>query len=438
MSNSPKFTDSIYTKNIAKLTKMEAFKNGDATKLLTKWERESDDGYKARQETSVLYNVVSKTIGTATGMIFRKEITWSDDINQLFATRTEDIDNQDTELNEFLKDCAMTALWDGISYILVDIAKNDEPIASFQQQLERGIVPYFTKVTSKQILNRRYDKGVLTQITIDENITVPDGEFGEKEINQQRVLFIGGGRIYQGEGVVYEWTNNLSFIPLIPVYTKKTGYLQGEPKFLDLANLNVKHYNLSSQLDKSLFVAGNPIPVVYGRKDEEAMTIGVDQALMFGSKDEGGFEWVEFAGTSIDKQQEEIANVEKRMNALALSVLTQRDGDITATEAAINASGETSDLSAIASSIEWSANLAYSVWCDMMGQQTTGEIKVNRDFVGIALTPEQANTYLAMYTAGTLTLEQLWNELQRGEFIMEFDRDIAKAEIEAKNQDVGL
>lgn len=439
MSNSPKFTDSLHQNNAKNLAVMNAFRNNDVRELLIKWERETDDGYKSRQTNSVLYNVVEKTINTAKGMLFRKPLNWSDDLNTLFVQiASEDVDRNSTSLSEFAKEATLNALWDGISFIIVDFPKieNGEGIVSFQQQLDSKLTPYFSHVKQSQILNRRMSGDRLTQITIDENIIEEDGEFGEKTVNQQRVLFIGGGKIYRDGGIAYEWTNNLPYIPIVPVYTNKTGFLQGVPKFLPLARLNLKHYNFSSQLDKSLFVAANPVPVIKGRANEDQdakVTIGVDIAITFADADSGSFEWVEFAGTSIDKLQEEIKNVENRMTSSGLAFLTSDNKDRTATEAAIVSISETSDLSAIATSIQWAINQAYRIWCEMMNQQPTGEITGNRDFVG-ALSAEQAKVYLQMQKDGQITLDQLWTELERREFIQEFDRELAKAEIEAKNQ----
>ena len=439
MSDSPKYMDSLHQKNSKNLATMNAFRDNDVSKLLTKWERETEDGYESRQKTSVLYNVVEKTINTAKGMLFRKPLNWSDDLNKLFIEiASEDIDRNSTSLSEFAKEATVNALWEGISFILVDFPKveDGDGIVSFQQQLDANITPYFSHIKQSQILNRRVDGQKLVQITIDEYIVEEEGLFGEKSINQQRVLYIGGGAIYREGEIHYQWTNNLDYIPLVPVYTNKIGFLQGVPKFLPLAKLNLKHYNFSSQLDKSLFVSANPIPVIHGRVNEDqdgAVTIGVDTALNFADKDSGGFEWVEFAGTSIDKLQEELKNVENRMSSSGLSFLTSSNKEKTATEAAIVSTSETSDMSAVASAVQWAINQAYKIWCEMMNQQPSGEITCNRDFVG-ALTAEQAKVYLQMQKDNQITLDQLWTELERREFIQEFDRDIAKAELEAKNQ----
>jgi hypothetical protein len=440
MSSSPSFQDKYYTKRVDNWNKMAAFRVGiDSVKaLLNKWERESVEGFKARQKSATLYNVVKKTVKTSNGLLFRKSISWSDDLNKDFLEKAKDIDNADSNLNEFTKGVTESALWMGVSYILVDLPKSEEIPETMQQQRDLGLIPYFSKIEANQIVNRRVENNELTQITIREVVTEYDGEFGEKEIEQFRVLFIGGGRIYRGDTIVHQWVTNLTYIPIIPVYTNKEGFFDGSSKFIDIADLNLKHFNFQSQLDKTLFIAANPIPKIWGATDKESMTVGVDQALTWKRKEDGDFVWEEFKGTSVDKLQVEIENTEKRMATIGLSMLVQNEKEVTATERIIDSTSENSDLSSISDGVEWALNVAYSYWCDFLGVAPTGAILTNKDFTGIALTPEQAKTYLEMFNAGTLTLDQLWDELQRQEFIADFDRDLAKAELEAKNQNVDL
>lgn len=438
MSDSPKFTDGLYDSRKEALDTMTAFKGGKATvkKLLKKWERESDKGYADRQAVSTLFNQTRKTIKTANGMIFRKELSFTDLDNE-FMNRINDIDGADTSFNDFAKDVEESSLWDGISYVLVDVPRHEGEIASLAEQRARGLIPYFTKYNASQVLNRRFIDGKLVQITLQESVTEYEGNFKEKVVKQERVLFIGGGRVYRDDILQYEWTNSLGYIPLVPFYSNKTGFFDASPRYLDLAELNLKHYNFQSQLDKTLFIASNPIPVISGSPDNDTtINIGVDKAIAFPHANEGKFEWVEFAGTSVDKLQDEIKNIEERMLSIGISILTSKTQ--TATESAITSAGETSDLSSMASSLEKSLNMAYSYWCDLMGKTTIGEIKVNRDFTGVQLSPQEAKMYLDMYTAGTITLNQFWDEMEKREYLSEVDRDLALAELEAKNQDTDL
>jgi len=437
MSDTPKFTDSLHEERKDDLAVMHAFKGGKkrVKKLLHKWERETDAGYLARQNVCTLYNQTRKTIKTANGMIFRKSLSFKD-LNKDFEEKSSNIDGSDTSLNDFAKDVNEASLWDGISYILVDTPSNNgQEIVTLQQQLSAGIIPYFTKVTNAQILNRRIENNKLTQITIQENVKKYTGEFKEEIVTQERVLYIGGGALFQDDELIDIWENKLDYIPLVPVYSNKLGYFDASPRYLDLAELNLKHFNYQSQLDKTLFIASNPIPKVWGNAGKE-LTIGVDQAMSWDNKEDGDFEWCEFQGTSVEKLQEEISKTEARMLAIGISLLT--DKEQTATEVAINSAGETSDLASMASSLETSLNTAYGYWCEMMGKTNTGTIGVNKDFTGIALSPQDAKMYLDMYNSGTISLSQFWDEMEGKEYLKPFDRDVVKSEIEAENQNTDL
>lgn len=436
--DSPKFTDAIHSARKDALEVMKAFKGGKKTvsPLLGRWERESKEGYESRQKNATLFNQTQKTIKTANGMMFRKDISLSDDINKAFLEAIDNIDGADTSLNEFAKDAENTGLWDGLSLIVVDIPRYDGEVTSLAQQRALGLTPYFTKYEFGQVLNRRVEDGKLTQITLQENVTQYTGQFKEESVKQERVLFIGGGKVYRDDVLQYEWTNTLKYIPIVPVYSNRVGFFDATPRYLDLAELNLKHFNFQSQLDKTLFIASNPIPLVWGKAEKSGITVGVDQAMSWEHKEDGGFEWHEFKGTSVDKLQEEIKNIEARMLAIGISLLT--DKEQTAKEAIITSVGETSDLASMSSSLERALNTAYAYWCDLMGVTATGKITVNKDFTGAQLSPAEAKVYLDMYNAGTITLNQFWDEMEMREYIKEFDRDEVKAELEANNQDTDL
>lgn len=436
--NNPSFTDSRYLKNISSWKLMHDFKNGieSIKKHLKKWEREDKEGYKSRLESATLFNVVEKTIKTANGMIFKKELTY-DNLNKDFLAKSHDIDNNDSDINEFFRHASEAALWYGVSYIVVDFPFNTDEIVNKQQQLEKGLVPYFSYVTPLDVPNFRYENNQLTQFTIKSIEIVPDGDFGEKSVERYRVFKKGSITIFE-EGVApIEILTGLDYIPIIPLYTNKQSNLSGKPRFKSLALMNIKHFNYESQLDKTLFIASNPIPVIYGTKDNEDITIGVDKALTFSNKEEGGFEWVEFVGTSVDKLQNKINSIEVQMVEMGIAVITQKE--MTATERMINKISEDSDLSAIANSISWSATTAYQYWCDMMGVSYADEaIIVNSNFDQMMLTPNDANFYLDSYSRGAISRDRLWTELQNRGILGEFDKEAEKAELEANVDDVKL
>jgi hypothetical protein len=64
-----------------------------------------------------------------------------------------------------------------------------------------------------------------------------------------------------------------------------------------------------------------------------------------------------------------------------------------------------------------------------MQESVAGSSQVNRDFLGQRLEPQEIQSLLQLYTAGTITQETLLNELANGDVLSE-DFDIEE-EIEA-------
>ncbi len=438
----PSFQDERYTKNLPLWVKMRDFKEGieKAKKYLRKWEREDEDGYNSRLNTTTLYNVVENTIKTANGLLFKKELT-CEGLNKDFLAKAEDIDNNDSDLNDFFKHASELALWYGVSYIVIDFPYNEDVIVNKQQQIQKGLLPYFSVIAPLDVPNFRYENNSLTQFTIKSIEIVHYGDFSENKIERYRVFKKGSIDIYEKIDddlkLIKTIQTNINYIPIVPLYTNKDGNFNGKPRFKSLCDMNIKHLNYESQLDKTLFIASNPIPVVYGNQDEENLVIGVDRAMRFSNKDEGGFEWVEFAGTSVDKLQNKLNIIENQMNVLGLSVITQKE--MTATEKIINKISEESDLSAIANAISWSATMAYRYWCDMMGIVHADEnIRINNNFDQVLLSPKDASFYLDAYEKGAITRERFWIELQNRGALGEFDKEVETAQLEAKADDVDL
>lgn len=444
-NNLPNFKDTDYKKSLPALEKMRAFKIGVEAmrneEYLFKAERETDRSYKLRKKLAALYNATDKTISAATGFIFRKPLVY-ENLDKVFDDK--DVDNQKTIFNEFAKDLCNQGIYDGLAYILVDSPSTTA--RTRREEIENKIKPYFTIVNPINVINKRFARiggdMKLIQVTIQETVTLPDGEFGEKTEDRYRVLRIGGGTVYKiGENdekvELYSWNNSLNYIPLIPFYANKTGFFKAKPPFLDLADLNLIAFNMQSQLYKTMWMSATPVPVIYGDtaqdKSGQDIVISSDTALRFASKDRGGFEFVEFSGVAIEKMQSEIDRLEQRMALLGISLLTKKDSPKTATEATIDLAQETSDLSSIALSLEWALNSAYNTYLEFAGKKPNKEdnlIRVNRDFVTAMMDTQQAQALIAMHDANKITLDVLLENLIQGEFIQIPDVGAMKDELD--------
>jgi hypothetical protein len=216
---------------------------------------ESWRAYNIRRNKAVLYNATKFTVRGLTGMVFKRDPGESTDIPDKIRADMKNIDLAGTNFNVFCKDAFKVALRDGHCFILVDHQRKDENIVSRLDYEKSGRRPYWQLYTKDQIVNWRYKmvngETVLTKVTIEENVIEEDGEFGEKVIKQWRVLTPGAWALYkenpdtrsavQVAPVPTDFgPTSLPYIPLIPIYTNKTGYFESEPSLLDLVYLNLR------------------------------------------------------------------------------------------------------------------------------------------------------------------------------------------------------
>jgi hypothetical protein len=87
-------------------------------------------------------------------------------------------------------------------------------------------------------------------LRLSETVTVPDGEYGEKAVQQIRLLTPGGYQLHQkgddGEfRITDEGTTSLSEIPFSVAYSNRVGYLESRPPLEDIAELNLKYIRCS-------------------------------------------------------------------------------------------------------------------------------------------------------------------------------------------------
>jgi hypothetical protein len=124
--------------------------------------------------------------------------------------------------------------------------------------------PYWVSYTPRQILGWRAEqqegRQVLTQLRLAEMVTVPDGEFGEKAVEQIRVLTPGEFQLHQKQDngefeIIDEGRTSLSEIPFSVAYAQRQAFMESRPPLEDIAELNLKAYQIQSDLDNQLHIS---------------------------------------------------------------------------------------------------------------------------------------------------------------------------------------
>ena len=271
--------------------------------------REDYDAYLARVNRAVFSPFTQRLIRAATGLVLRKPITLIGDPywTEMFKM---DVDGCKSDLDEYARRILMCSLTYGQSHILVDYPAPSGAL-SLAEERQQNRRPYWIEVDPNNLYGWRLDResnyGNLIQARIAEKAVLPDGQFGEKVYDQIRVIEPGKYRVFRKKEQIeemYDVSDNsvtgnfemgsadkdyqqvesgnfsLGEIPLVTVYSGKTENLVSKPPLLDIAYLNLAHFQRQADLIHSLHVASQPMLVMEGYDDQtKDLAISVNYAM---------------------------------------------------------------------------------------------------------------------------------------------------------------
>ena len=141
-------------------------------------------------------------------------------------------------------------------------------------------------------------------------------------------------------------------------------------------------------------------------------------------------EYIEPSGNSYDAQFKRLDQISQQINELGLAaVLGQKLSAETAEAKRIDRSQGDSTMMVIAQQMQDLIDNCLNFHAQYMQQPQAGSSFINRDFLATRLEPQEIQSLLQLYTAGTITQETLLNQLSAGEVLGdEFD---VEEEIEA-------
>jgi hypothetical protein len=383
--------------------------------------REDDDAYATRVDRSVLSPYTSRLIETAAGAILRKPIHIEGD--EYWLQLAENIDGLGSNINEYARRALVSSLTYGHSAILVDY-----PAAmgarNLAEERAQGRRPYFIHVDAPQIWGWRQASTMpgapLTQVRIHEYTTRPLNDFGEEQIEQMRVIYPGRYDLYTlGENVV-EFTQSggysLDQIPLVPIYSNRRGMLRSQPPLLDIANLNITHYQRQADLIHALHIAAMPTLVLEGWDDTTgSATMGVNYAIAMQPGNKAYY--VQADATSFDAQMAELQSLEQQMSTLGVTKLFGQKFVAESAEAKrIDQAQSNSVLSIISQELESALNQAFGFAAEYVGIEPP-EIHIDRDFDFYRLIGQDIAVLTQLNQLGKISDAMLLEILRRGEIL---------------------
>jgi hypothetical protein len=388
-----------------------------AKKYLPQFPAEKDVFYLDRLSRSTLFNGFRRTVDTMAGKPFSEPMKFGDDVPIDIRGYADNIDLEGRNLQAFAHEVFWTSLAFGLSHILVDHPETPAGL-TLAEQKSGGARPYFVHIRPTQIKGWRSERiagaETLTQLRIMESATESDGQWSVKSITQIRVLEPNRFQIYR-QNDKNEWflfdegPVSLGAIPLATVYTGRTGFMTAVPPLMDLAFLNVEHWQKASDLSNILHVASVPILFGAGFADDQDILVGTQKAVSSEQVD-AKLTYVEHQGHAIGAGRSELQDIEDRMRVLGANLLVsnQSGNRTTATEKSIDSAEADSALSLAALNLQDSLSEALQYIAKWQKLESGGSVVIYRDFDDIVNDTAKGDVLMKMKQEGCISAQSVF------------------------------
>ena len=430
-----------------------AFLRTNARTFLSQEPQELEDAWERRVSRATLAPFTVRIAEQAAGLVLRKPIVLESkqqdgEVDPYWEELVENVDGRGTSLSAFARRLLISSLLYGHGGCLVDYPSR-EAAPSLQAERLAGMRPYFCQVDAKQIIGWRFEEGnplaQVDQVRINEYVSIPFGEFGDKTIRQIRVLEPGKYRVFRRESdrdvdspggsqgwYVHEEGNiSLDVVPLVLTYSQKVSDFVSTPPLLSIANLNISHAQRNADLAHALHVAAMPLLIMKGFDDApDPAGLSVNSAVLL--PPEGDAFMVEPASQSFDAQQQYLDKLEEQMNSLGISTLfAQKMGAETAESKKLSRTDSDSLLVVVSRDLESMLQNAFEMAAAYVGKEAPN-VLLDRDFDLQTLDGNQVGQYLQLWNNGAITQETLLGALKKGEILPDVD---VEEEVELTSQE---
>lgn len=427
---------------------------------LPKEEKEPDQAYTNRLTRSQFDSRFAPALRGHAGLL--SEFTLTGEAPQTVRDYEKNIDQQGNSLTTFLTEVDEMVLRDGGCGILVEYPPEpkDEQgnplIQSAADEQAFEMRPYLVAIDRRDIINWDIEyvqgKPFIKFAVIREHHLVPDGEFGCEPKTYYRVLRPGSFEVYELEQSNGKWRatlhpelsgeTNLDRVPLVWYSISNNKILQGNPPFLNLAKLNVEHFQKRSSLNEVLHKCNMPVPVRKGLiksvqdllKPVIKLVIGPNSVVDIPS--DGDFYFAEPTGNAIAATQADIEKLEDAMDRMSLAFLSGGEVEKTATQALLDSAQIGATLKSMQLRKRSAVEQIFDLWIEYTGEKTAGSIEVSAKMLQLPPNPQDIGLILdamGVKISNRLGLEML---LQRGWLPQDTDIDAEAALSEAPPEPV--
>lgn len=245
---------------------------------LSKHKRESDEDYAFRRNNAYYLNYFAPIVNALVDPIFKKNSLrdYHGSAERFIKTFSLDTDAAGTSIQIFIKRAAVMAKVYGISFIVVDNARNVDS-RSQQEMLQRRQFPYAYVLEPDNLEEYGIDKtGDLEYIKFKEIAHIESGTIQYRYVYFDRTAW----KIW-GDGIaLQQGTHNLGCVPVVPLFSRmlEQKTMRPAPELLPIARTAKALYNHCSWLGEILWNQTFPLLTIPSL-DAKDLVIGTNNAL---------------------------------------------------------------------------------------------------------------------------------------------------------------
>jgi hypothetical protein len=408
----------------------------NSRRLIPQEPSETDDAYQRRIFHATMPPFLSRLASQAAGVILRKGVKIEGD--PYWDEWAKNVTGDGTTIDEYARRQLITALLYGHSSTIVDFTNNTTP-RTLAEERRLGQRPYLVPIHPRQVLGWRNSNDSassdLDQVRIREQVVVAKGSYGEELVDQIRVLTPGGYELWRSAPqlsrtatlramplpkqweLVDSGTTSLDRIPLVTVYSNRTGNLMSHPPLLEIAQLNLAYAQRFADLHHGIHVSANPMLVLRGFDPDSDTPLGISCNTALLLPPDGGAEYVAPTSEAFDSQLRCLQALEDQISRLGINALTSQNLTNAAAEARRMDRIDSDSIMAIISiDLERSLAQMFELASQYVGIEPP-TVLIPRDYDNRMLTGNEVTALLQLYMQNAISQPTLLKILQDGEIL---------------------
>ena len=406
-SNSPNTTSLAWDSMIGSWVMIDTLLGGTKSmraagnEYLPQHAEESDNNYNERLGVNILFNAMEIVLDHFVGRPFSDPVKLNNDVPEVIAEQARNIDLQGNDITTFCRDWFRCGLAKGFCHVMIDMPQMNPDAAplTLEDDRQAGRRPFWNRIDPENMIFAEANiivdpqTGELrewyTHVRLRENVVQRVG-FAEVMVERIRVLEPGFFQVWQKiktKGKKDEWMiveegeTGIDFIPIITFYANREGFVLSKPPLEDLAFMNIRHWQSSSDQINVLTVARFPMLAVAGATDQGGSTMRIGPRQLLATKDPNGrFYYVEHTGKSIASGWEELQRLEDNMEAYGSTFLKKQPGNETATGRALDSAESVTPLQDMVNRFIDSVHNALRVHASWLALPEGGTVTILNDF----------------------------------------------------------